>query len=63
MELKRYNSYLGTCNDGYYKSYSVNVPAHIVYTIGYKTVDILIKDGIVKIDIYDGLGNCATYYM
>lgn len=63
LELKRYNSYLGTCNNGYYKSYSVNNPAHITYTVGYKTVDIVIEGGVVRIEIYDEFGNSAVYYM
>ncbi len=56
-------AHLGTCNNGYYKTYTVYDPAHIVYTVGYKTVDILIKSGVVKVEIYDELGNSAVYYM
>ena len=63
LELKRSNTYLSTCNDGYYKSYHVYEPAHLVYNAGYRTVDVTVGEGLIIVNMFDDRGNSATYYL
>ena len=63
LSLSRYNNFLSVISDGRARSYNVYNSHRLNYVVGYKNVDILIKNGIVVITIFDELGNSATYYM
>ncbi|MBR1948984.1 MAG: hypothetical protein IKA30_04255, partial [Alphaproteobacteria bacterium] len=58
----RYNDYLGVHNNQY-KSYSLNQNQHLIYYIGYTTVDVVIQNGYARLYIYDDYGNEAVYYL